>query len=327
MVDVISVAEETSKETLQNAISWSASEGRTSTVETLLSIYNGRFGSSLEVAEEALRTAQKAARWDTVAYLASYLNDAKPTKYGGTAPRHQFERELLTRLAVKEEEENSEACESIMNDVVDTSEPEEDEIGSIVEDMVVPAAAWAEEKNENDPSSEEDNVEDDPAKIKFSIVDPEAKEGEWRSASDPSPYFGLTKEKMEQSLSWMQDPDEVVIESGAIRVLFDYPLSESHVIRLIPPDGAGHFTRAGLAKAIALKYQEIYREERETTTLKEESIAERNRREGCKKCLNIMNRATTDGKWGIWGHDLGDLDLHAVRRAAGEDYYWLGIDS
>lgn len=161
-------------------------------------------------------------------------------------------------------------------------------------------------------------------KITFMIIDPEAKDGEWGSSLDPSPYVGLSEDKLTNAVGWMQDKFDVVIDKPKICVLFDYPLAKAHKIYLVPLFGAKNFTRVGLAKAIAVKYQEIYAEEAKTS---EESIGERLTRQGQTNDWQMANRAKTNGKWGIWGHDLSDLDLHTVTYNPEMDLYTLGIDS
>lgn len=142
----------------------------------------------------------------------------------------------------------------------------------------------------------------------------------------------------------MQNPDDVVIDKPSIRVVFNYPLAAEHVIELQPPFGAPNFTRVGLGKAISMQYQRIYEEEDKSTKLPVESVADRNerlidempentiaertaKRRARQNAWKLMNRARTDGKWGIWGHDLSDLDLHTVTYDSEKDLYFLGIDS
>jgi hypothetical protein len=131
-----------------------------------------------------------------------------------------------------------------------------------------------------------------------------------------SPYIRLCEEDFQKCVDHLQDGDEVVIIQKHIKVCFNYPLAKEHIITLSSPDDS--FTRLQLATAIALKYQQIYREERETSNLKEETMQERG--EGI-----LTNRARTDGKWEIWGHVLWDLDLGSVRYTSG--VYHLEIDS
>src|SRR3989304_1902741 len=110
--------------------------------------------------------------------------------------------------------------------------------------------------------------------ITFEFVDPDVEEGEYYSAEEPSPYFGLTQEKMDKNLRFLQNSNVVVINKPVIKVRFNYPLSDEHIIPLIPCDGKRYFTRETLGKTIALKYQEIYTDEEKTTEFPVESMAE-----------------------------------------------------
>jgi len=157
--------------------------------------------------------------------------------------------------------------------------------------------------------------------IDFKVIYPEAKSGEYGSAEDPSPYFGLSAERMTRSVGGLQDKFDVVIDKPRIRVVFSYPLEKEHIIELTPLFGAKNFTRVGLGKAVSVQYQRIYEEEEKTSSLREETYS--NRYENCA----LMNRAPTDGKWGIWGHVLDDLDLREVEYDEEKDLYYLIIDS
>ena len=53
---------------------------------------------------------------------------------------------------------------------------------------------------------------------------------------------------------------------------------------------------------------------------------ENNDREKCSYIPNMYNRITTEGKFGIWGHDLGDLILHTVW-IDNDNVITLGVDS
>lgn len=92
----------------------------------------------------------------------------------------------------------------------------------------------------------------------------------------------------------LDDPDGVVDERDEIRIEFRYPLREAHVFTFTRPGG---WTRKAFVDAVAGKYHEIYDEEDRTRTASP------------KPKGMLMNRSTTDGKYGIWGHDLTDLGL------------------
>lgn len=140
-----------------------------------------------------------------------------------------------------------------------------------------------------------------------------------------SPYVSLTRHGIEESLANMLNGDEIVIDKPTIRVVFSYPLQNSGVMTIEAPsrtEGRANFSRADLARAIALKYQQIYDEEANASV---ESMAERAARQG-QRCM-LINRAQTNGPYRIGGHELGDLLLHTVTYNAENDVYHLGIDS
>lgn len=75
---------------------------------------------------------------------------------------------------------------------------------------------------------------------------------------------------------------------------------------MLPADTPAGFTRAGLARAVSQAYKRIYQEEKETSTFwpSSESVAAGAEGPG--------TRSTTDGRYGIWGHELSELKLFAV---------------
>ncbi len=148
--------------------------------------------------------------------------------------------------------------------------------------------------------------------ITFETVDPTEEPGEYMSIQDPGGCVYLTEDGLEESLRMMQNKDDIVIQKGQISVVFSYPLDKEYVLTLFASEGKDHFTRGDLARAVGTKYQQIYREEEESTMIVPETYAEMNARLG-NGGIMLLNRVMTDGKWGIWGHCLGDLVLHEVR--------------
>ena len=59
---------------------------------------------------------------------------------------------------------------------------------------------------------------------------------------------------------------------------------------------------------VALDYKTVYDEEASTTQTTPALLP------------GMLNRNTTDGKWGIWGHELGDLIVHTLVES--EDGAW-----
>ena len=146
--------------------------------------------------------------------------------------------------------------------------------------------------------------------INFDIVYPDAAAGDFASKVDPSPYVHLADPT--HDLACMQSPNDVVIEDDFITVDFEYPFTGGFPWTL---RSTGGFTRRGLAKAIFERYQCMYTEEDQTS----DEIA--------GYIPGMLNRTTTDGRFGIWGHDLEDLVLHEVSYDGNTGHWKLRVDS
>ncbi|SDH51341.1 hypothetical protein [Winogradskyella thalassocola] len=96
--------------------------------------------------------------------------------------------------------------------------------------------------------------------------------------------------------------DDIVVNSNKATLIIDYPLNNP-VEFTITSDKSIGFTRKELAQNISIVYHKIYEVEERTSSVKTIPIEER---EG------LINRNETNGKYGIWGHDIGDLDLSAA---------------
>jgi hypothetical protein len=111
--------------------------------------------------------------------------------------------------------------------------------------------------------------------------------------------------------------DEVVLEASSVTIVLDYPLTFPHYFTITADKG---FTRAQLLKAISNEYHRIYREEESTATTKTVPLDQR----------KVYNRNETNGKYGIWGHDIGDLaldDVYVLKGINGEIYLILEMVS
>lgn len=157
----------------------------------------------------------------------------------------------------------------------------------------------------------------------FTIVDEDAAAGDYRSAEDPSPYVSIADP--EEDIGLMRGADDHVVDAATIRVLYSYPFdthgptpeeqeAEGWIFEEKAPNGA-FFTRADLARAVAARYCAIYAEEEESTKVEPGYIP------------GMLNRNRTNGRYGIWGHDIGDLLLHTVEHDPVTGVYTLGIDS
>lgn len=95
------------------------------------------------------------------------------------------------------------------------------------------------------------------------------------------------------------EPDEIILGPNTKWQLeFYYPLTTAVRFHFVAP-AAGH-TRKEVVNAIAKAYKQIYAEEKQTSTIKAATLPQ------------SFNRNLTNGKYGIWGHVLGDLILHTL---------------
>jgi len=148
--------------------------------------------------------------------------------------------------------------------------------------------------------------------IPFQVDDPGTK------SEGPSPYVNLAEPA--KDLKQMRNAEEVVFTGTELIVILDYPLRKevSFSISASSPRG---FTRAELARKVADLYKRVYEEEAQTSKI---TVIPLEQRKG------LINRNETNGRYGIWGHDLSDLVLHTIeisRKADGTVVAYLGIDS
>jgi hypothetical protein len=125
-------------------------------------------------------------------------------------------------------------------------------------------------------------------------------------------------ESPEEYSAQLLHKDEVVINEPKITVIIDYPLTNEYTFDLESKNG---FTRWQLLKAISDNYYKLYAEEEKSATVKTIPIAERK---------TMYNRNRTNGKYGIWGHDIADLILDEIlvyRTPAGKTILALIINS
>lgn len=128
----------------------------------------------------------------------------------------------------------------------------------------------------------------------------------------------IDKEFTPDFLNNVKNVDEIVIAEPSITILFNYPLNNDYYFTFMT-DGTLGFTRGYLLRCIVDKYIEIYQEEEDT--LSQHPVIPVNQRVG------LLNRNQTDGKYGIWGHDLNDLSLNYVYKYQEEIFWRLSIDS
>ena len=111
------------------------------------------------------------------------------------------------------------------------------------------------------------------------------------------PYIRI--DSPQNDLKNLVDIDEIVIRETKATVIIDYPLSVNYKFEIVSLSG---FTRAKLINIISSQYYQLYEEEERTASIKTLSMKQR----------KIYNRNTTNGKFGIWGHDISDLVLDEI---------------
>lgn len=149
--------------------------------------------------------------------------------------------------------------------------------------------------------------------IQFSWREPPAKGGSGASGQ----VLDFIPLHWPEALETMQDPNAIVVRSHSLTLKLYYPLSRTFEFTLQTPDGAAGaqgFTRRELAKQILALYARIYREEEETMT------------SNPNPQFLSLNRPKSNGRYGIWGHDLHDLLMHSAYENP-DGSYSLGIDS
>lgn len=107
-------------------------------------------------------------------------------------------------------------------------------------------------------------------------------------------------ENPEQDISELKDPDEILINQKVVTVIIDYPIRNEHQFELNSSKG---FSRELLLKEISKAYHKMYEEEEASATIKTIPLEKR---------TTMYNRNETNGKYGIWGHDIADLVLSEI---------------
>jgi len=119
-------------------------------------------------------------------------------------------------------------------------------------------------------------------------------------------------------LRYLIKGDDVVLPKK-VTLAVEYPVAKPVYFELTAK-GEG-FTRKQIVEEISRVYHEIYKVEEETSKTKTVPLE---KREG------LINRNETNGKYGIWGHDLSDLYLNFIdvyKNRDGVIFLDLDIDS
>lgn len=124
-------------------------------------------------------------------------------------------------------------------------------------------------------------------------------------------------EKPQNDLKNLIARDDIVVSENDITIIIDYPLNNEYRFNLKSKNG---FTRKDLLIEISKHYYKLYKEEEESATIKTLPMEKR----------TMYNRNETNGKYGIWGHDIADLvltDIYVHKTINGKIILTLNINS
>jgi hypothetical protein len=130
------------------------------------------------------------------------------------------------------------------------------------------------------------------------------------------PWASLENPK--QDIPNLVEKEKIVIKQSLIKIIIDYPLTNQYEFTLTSNEG---FSREQLLLEISNHYYKVFEEEEKTATIKTTPIDKR---------TTMYNRNQTNGKYGIWGHDIADLVLSSInvyKTKNGEIILTLGIES
>ncbi len=125
-------------------------------------------------------------------------------------------------------------------------------------------------------------------------------------------------ENAKQDIPNLYKGDEIVIKENSVKIIIDYPLTNQYEFTITSNNG---FSRKQLLLEINLHYFKLYEEEEKSATVKTIPIDKR---------TTMYNRNQTNGKYGIWGHDIADLVLSGIdvyKTSTGQIILMLGIES
>jgi len=120
---------------------------------------------------------------------------------------------------------------------------------------------------------------------------------------------GIRLDDPDRAVLALARPDEIAIPFDHANLLVVFPLTVPATVPIQAAIPWG-FTRAELVRAICEEYANVYETEDATAATKTVPREERTAR---------PERNRTDGVYGIWGHDLDELVLTALRWTRGID--------
>lgn len=139
--------------------------------------------------------------------------------------------------------------------------------------------------------------------------------GKYLYFTDNKPFRGLV------------DKDKILTYKDYINVVIDYPLKYETIVTVKSSDKKLGFTLEDLLDGICTAYQNIYKIERETSDIKEETIGEYNKRMRNGRNYVLTNRVPTNGKYKIRYHVIEDLVLDTITYNSNKDLCTLCVSS
>jgi len=162
---------------------------------------------------------------------------------------------------------------------------------SLVKKKSVDPAEMGRQREQASAERNNDNLGSFIDVIDFNVYNADSEDGDTSSISIANP---------EKDLPHLQNPEETVISQHSVTIIIDYPLTNEYKFDLSSDTG---FTRVHLLNEINKAYRKIYAEEEASATIKTIPIEKRKK---------LINRNDTNGKYGIWGHDIEDLMLAQI---------------
>ena len=133
---------------------------------------------------------------------------------------------------------------------------------------------------------------------------------------ETEPFNWMDLRDVPGNFTRLLNPGEAVLEAAEAVLVLTYPLKKAATRSIRPADGKA-FTRGELVRLIDETYREVYRVETGSQTSPTPPVHERGQ---------LINRPSSDGIFGIWGHDLDDLGIGGINVYRIDGRVWLDLN-
>ena len=127
------------------------------------------------------------------------------------------------------------------------------------------------------------------------------------------PAVGLDLREIPEGLDRLATPNTVIVATGRIQVLIEYPLTRVAVAEVLTDRPEG-FTLAAILASVRDIYADIYAQEEASQSEPTPSVAERG---------PSLKRPPSDGTFGISSHDLDELGISSVHVITTSEGIWI----